>query len=100
MRGHHVYKITWFSVTNEKLDCKKKDREEALSYDKHIVEVFLKNGTLVSYLPSELSNLIYFFLKDAEEHFTSAVAVILKKREVTDQLMQFVLPNDISTLWR
>ena len=70
MRGHHVYKITWFSVTNEKLDCKKKDREEALGYGKHIVEAFFKNATLVSYLPSELSNLTYFFLKGAEENFT------------------------------
>ena len=80
-RGHHVYKITWFSVINDKLDCKKKNQEEALSYDKHVVEVFLKNGN-VSYIPSELSNLIYFFLKSAEENFTSAAVVVLRKSEV------------------
>ena len=61
IRGHHVYKITWFSVIKEKLDCKKNNREEALSFGKHAVEVFLKNGTLVSHIPVELSNLIYFF---------------------------------------
>ena len=31
IRGHHVSKITWFSVGNEKLDCKKDGREEGLS---------------------------------------------------------------------
>ena len=81
IRGYHVYKITWFSVTNEKLDCKKKGREEALSYDKLVAEVFLKHGTLFSDIPSELSNLIYFFLKGAEENFTWAVDVVIRKRE-------------------
>ena len=35
VRGHHVYKTTWTPVLNEKLDCKKDNREEALSHDKH-----------------------------------------------------------------
>ena len=39
-RGHHVYKITWFSVINEKFDCKENDRDEAPSYDNHAVGVF------------------------------------------------------------
>ena len=43
IRGYHVCKITWSSVTNEKLDCQKNKREGALSYDKHAVEVFFKN---------------------------------------------------------
>ena len=51
-------KITWFSADNEKLDWKKDDREEALSYDKHAVGIFRKNATLVGYIPIELSNLI------------------------------------------
>ena len=93
IRGHQIYKITWFSVINEKLDYKKKDREEALSYDKLVVEVFLKNGTLISHVPSELSNLIYLFVKSAEENFTSSVAVVLRKREV--ELVATVLLNKI-----
>ena len=49
IRRPHVYKITWFSVINEKLGFKKNDPEKALSYDKHNVEVYLNNGTLVSH---------------------------------------------------
>ena len=59
IRGHHVYKITWFLVINEKFDCKKDDREEALSYDKHAVGLF-------------------FFKKN----FALAVAVVPQKSEV------------------
>ena len=69
IKGHHVYKITWFSVINEKRDCKKNNPEEALSYDKHAVEVFLENGTLFSHIPTELYNQIYVFLKGTEENF-------------------------------
>ena len=82
IRGPHVYKITWFLVNNEKFDCKKDDRAEALSYDNHALGRFLKNGTLVSHIPIELSNLIYFFLKSAAGNFASAVAVVPRKREV------------------
>ena len=64
-------KITWFSVDNEKLDWKKDDQEETLTYDKHTVGVFRKNATLIGYIPIELSNLIDYFLKDAEENFVS-----------------------------
>ena len=53
--GHQIYKTTWFSVINEKLDCKKKEQEKALRYSKQVVEVSLKNGILVSHIPSELS---------------------------------------------
>ena len=63
-------------------NTKKNDREEALSFDKHAVGDFFKNGTLVSHIPIELSNLIYFFLKGAEENFVSAVAVAPRRREV------------------
>ena len=34
VRGHYVYKTTLTPVLNEKLDCKKGKREEALSHDK------------------------------------------------------------------
>ena len=50
IRGHHVYKITWFPVINEKFNCKKHNREEALSYDKHPFGHFFKNGTLASHI--------------------------------------------------
>ena len=40
IRGHHIFIITWFSVINEKFDCKSNDREEALNYDKHAFGVF------------------------------------------------------------
>ena len=59
VRGHHVYKTTWTPVLNEKLDCKKDNREVALSQDKHSVGVFKKDGTLVGHIPIELSRLIY-----------------------------------------
>ena len=55
IRGHHVYKRNWTLVLNEKLNCKKDNREEALSYDKHSVGVFQKDGTLAVYIPIELS---------------------------------------------
>ena len=64
IRGYDVYKTNWTPVLNEKLNCKKKtnnnnnNREEALSYDKHSVGVFKKDGTLVGYIPVELSRLI------------------------------------------
>ena len=41
IRGHHVYKTNWILVLIEKLDCKKDNREEALSYDEHPVGVFI-----------------------------------------------------------
>ena len=47
IRVRHVYKTTWFSVINEKLDCKEEGREEALSCDKYAAGVFKKDGTLV-----------------------------------------------------
>ena len=75
-------KIIWFSVDNESLDWKKENREEALNYDKHAVGVSRKNATLVGHLPIELSNLIDYFLKDAEENFASTAAVVPRKREV------------------
>ena len=37
-------------VINEKLDCKKDDREEALSCDKHVVGIFKRDGTLIGYM--------------------------------------------------
>ena len=82
VRGHHVYKTTWTPVLNEKLDCKKDSREEALSHDKHSVGVFKKNGTLVGHIPIELSRLIDYFLESTEENFVSALVVGPRKREV------------------
>ena len=42
IRRHQVYKTNWTLLLNGKLDCKKDNREEALSYDKHSVGVFKK----------------------------------------------------------
>ena len=65
---HHVYKTTWTPVLNEKLDCKKDNREEALSHDKHSIGVYRKDGTLVGHMPIELSRLMDYFMKIKEEN--------------------------------
>ena len=82
IRGHHVYKRNWIPVLNEKLNCKKDNREEALSYDKHSVGVFKKEETLVVDIPIELSRLIYYFMKENKKNFVSALIVGSRKREV------------------
>ena len=38
IRGHHIYKTNWAPVINEKLNCKKDNREEAL--DKKLRQTF------------------------------------------------------------
>ena len=53
--GQRVYKTNWTPVLNEKLNYKKNNQEEALSYNKHSVGVFKKDGTLVGLIPIELS---------------------------------------------
>ena len=68
IRVHHLYKITWFSVINEKLDSKEDDQEEALSCDKYATGVFKKDGTLAGHIAIKISNLIDYFLKDGEEN--------------------------------
>ena len=82
IRRHNVYKIAWFLVINEKFDCKKKRPRKSSKHDKRALGRFLKNGTLVSHIPIELSNLIYFFLESATENFLSAFAVVPRKHEV------------------
>ena len=82
IRGHHVYKTTWTPVLNEKLDCKKDNREEALSHDKHSIGVYRKDGTLVGHMPIELSRLMDYFMKNKEENFVSATVAGPRKREV------------------
>lgn len=44
--------------------------------------VFRKDGALVGYIRIKLSNLIDYFLKDAEGNFTSAAAMVSRNREV------------------
>ena len=82
IRGHHVYKTTWTPVLNEKLDCKKDNREEAPSHDKHSIGVYRKDGTLVGHMPIELSRLMDYFMKNKEENFVSATVAGPRKREV------------------
>ena len=45
-------------IAKKKTNNNNNNREEALSYDKHSVGVFKKDGTLVGYIPVELSRLI------------------------------------------
>ena len=66
-------KINQFPVDNDKFNCKKDEH-------KHTVGVFRIDGTLVGYTPIELSNLIDYFLRDAEKNFASAAAVVPRKR--------------------
>ena len=63
IRVHHVCKTTWFSVINEKLDCKDDDPGSALSCGKYVKRM----GTLVGRTAIELSNLIDYFLKDEKK---------------------------------
>ena len=80
IRGHHVYKTNWTHVLNERLNCKKDNHKEALSYDKDSVGVFKKDGTLVGHIPIELSRLIDYFMKENKENFVSALVVGPRKR--------------------
>ena len=82
IRGHDVYKTNWTTVLNEKLNRKKNNHEEALSYDEHSVGVFKKDGTLVGHIPIELSRLIDSFMKMNEVKFVSALVVGPRKRKV------------------
>ena len=67
LKVHHDCKTTWFSVINEKLDCKEDDREDALTCDNNTAGIFKKDDTLVGHITIEPSNLINYFLKDREE---------------------------------
>ena len=69
-------------MINRKPDSKTDEREEVLSYDKHAVGVFKKDRNYVGHLPIELSNLIDYFLKDAEENFASAFVMGARKHKV------------------
>jgi hypothetical protein len=82
IRGHHVYKTTWTPVLNERLKCKKDNREEALSHDKHSVGVFKVDETLVGHIPIEISRIIDYFMQENEKNFISAMVVGPRKREI------------------
>ena len=77
-----MYKRIWTPALNEKLNCKKDNREEALGNEEHAVGVFKNDSTLVGHIPIELSCLIDYFMKTAEENFVSALVVGPQKREV------------------
>ena len=53
--------------------------------------VFRKNATLVGNIPTELSNLIGYFLKDVEEKFASTAAVVSQKTA-------FVVPDKFTAV--
>ena len=67
--GHHVYKTSWTPVLNEKLECKKDNREEALSHDKHSVRVFKRDETLVGHVPIEVRIIDYFMQNNEKTLF-------------------------------
>ena len=54
IRGHHVYKTAWTPV-------KKDEREEAIDYDKHAVNVFKKDACSLGTYQSncEASSIIF-----------------------------------------
>ena len=49
---------------------------------KHSVAVFKKHGTLVGYIPTDISQLIDYFMKENKENFLSALFVGSRKRKV------------------
>ena len=65
VREHQVYKTNWTPILNEKLNCKKDNREEALSNDNYSVGVFKKDGLLVGNIP------IGYYMKENKENFVS-----------------------------
>ena len=66
----------------EKLECKKDNREEALSHGKHLVGVFKRDETLVDHVPIEISRIIDYFMQNNEKNFISATVVGPRKREI------------------
>ena len=66
----------------EKLECKKDNREEALSHDKHSVGVFKRDKTLVGHVLIEILHIIYYFIQNNEKNFVSATVVGPRKREI------------------
>ena len=67
IKGHHVYKTSWTPVLNEKLECKKDNREEALSHAKHSVGVFKRDETLFGHVPIGISRIIDNFMQNNEK---------------------------------
>ena len=63
----------------EKLECKKDNREKALSHDKHSVAVFKRDETLVGQVPTEISRIIHYFIQSNEKN---SVSVGPRKREI------------------
>ena len=76
----------------EKLECKKDNREEALSHGKHSVGVFKRDETLFGHVPIEISRIIDYFMQNNEKRFVSATVVGPRKREIG-----LVVPAKFST---
>ena len=49
IRGHHVYKNTWCPELDEKLICRKDNREDAIRYDELSIGVY-KDEKLVGHI--------------------------------------------------
>ena len=62
-KGVTCLQTKWSLVLNEKLNNKKDNREEALSYGKYSVRALKKNETLIDHIPFELSRLIDYFIE-------------------------------------
>lgn len=67
----------WTPVLNQKLNCKKENREEALSYDDPSVGVFKSDGTLIGQTSIELPRLIDYFMKELGRNFKNKDEIYL-----------------------
>ena len=81
-RRYHVHETNLALVLNEKLNCKRDNREEALSYDEHCVGVFKKGGALMVIYLLNFPDWLITLWKRIKINFVSTLLVRLKKREL------------------
>ena len=81
-RRYHVHETNLALVLNEKLNCKRDNREEALSYDEHCVGVFNKGGALMVIHLLNFPDWLITLWKRIKINFVSALVVRPKKREL------------------
>ena len=80
IRGHHVYKNTWCPKPDEKLICRKDNREDAIRYDEFSIGVY-KDEKLVGHIPSEISELLTHFIENSTTSKLTAFPTGKRKRE-------------------
>ena len=72
----------WNTVKNETLFCRKEVRQKAAQYDKHAIAVF-KSDDQQGHMPTELSNLIDYFLGNTKKNRVSVAVVDQRKRDAS-----------------